>query len=120
MSWIKEVMLGIDRLGNAIAGGNSLATISGRTGYFARKPSNPFYAYWKFLELSINLAFEPIDGRNHCEKTYFKERHLQHNHGSDLFRAVLGILVIFNCFFIAILTRVYVLLIPSARYKETA
>jgi len=37
MNWATGVLIGIDQLGNAIAGGNPDSTISARVGNFANK-----------------------------------------------------------------------------------
>jgi len=63
MSWIRGVLVAIDQLGNAIAGGNPDATISARTGYFANEnPNKTFIYYWRLMEAIINFAFYPVQG----------------------------------------------------------
>ena len=74
MSWIGGVLIAIDQLGNAIAGGNPDATISARTGYFANEVKTAFQFYWKTMELIINFAFYPIDGPNHCYNEYLADK----------------------------------------------
>lgn len=116
MCWIKGVLIGIDQLGNAVAGGNPDATISARTGYFANEVKSAFQFYWKTMELIINFAFYPIDGPNHCHEEYLKDKDQHNEAGSDLLRAVLGLIIIVFCIPIALITRLYVLAFPKARF----
>lgn len=116
MSWIKGVLIGIDQLGNAVAGGNPDATISARTGYFANKIESVFKIYWKTMEFIINFAFYPIDGPNHCYQAYLEDKDERNEAGSDFMRAVLGIIIIVFCIPIAVITRLYVLVLPKAKF----
>ena len=63
------ILIAIDQLGNAIAGGNPDSTISARVGYFSdktlREKTLGRHAYWKGLERIIDFAFFPIDGEKH-------------------------------------------------------
>lgn len=62
MSYIKNVLVAIDQLGNAICGGNPDVTISARTGYFANISNTKLKPWWRIMEAIINFAFKPIDG----------------------------------------------------------
>ena len=73
MGYIFNILVSIDQLGNAIAGGNPDNTISGRTGYFARHSLKCTRWYWKTLEFIIDFTFYPLDGFNHCLQAYQKE-----------------------------------------------
>lgn len=118
MSWIGGVLVAIDQLGNAVAWGNPDATISARTGYFANEVETTFKLYWQCMEWIINFAFYPIDGPDHCHREYLKDKDQHNEAGSDLVRGVLGIIIIVSCIPISIITRIYVLIFPSARYKK--
>lgn len=118
VSWIKGVLIAIDQLGNAIAGGNPDATISARTGYFANEVTSPFRYYWKTMELIINFAFLPIDGPKHCYNEYLKDKDDHNEAGSDILRAVLGIIIIVFCIPISVITRIYVLVFPKAKFSK--
>jgi hypothetical protein len=108
MNWINGVLIGIDQLGNAIAGGNPDATISARTGYFANiKPNKTFMYYWKVMELIINIAFYPLDGADHCLQAYENDKDENHEEGSDVTRGVLGLIIIVACVPISIVTWIY-------------
>ena len=120
MSWISGVLIAIDQLGNAVAGGNPDATISARTGYFANEVDSLFKLYWQIMELIINFAFYPIDGPDHCHQEYLKDKDQHNEAGSDVLRGILGIIVIVFCIPIAVITRLYVLVFPEARFDYAA
>lgn len=104
VEWLWNVLIAIDQLGNAIAGGNPDITISARVGYFANKSQQRrFRFYWKFLETIIDFTFYPIDGPNHCLKALEKDEE-GHVHGSDFMRATLGVIAVVSCLFISIAT----------------
>lgn len=64
-SYIIELLVAFDQLGNAIAGGYAEQTVSGRIGWHANKGNHTFY--WSFPESIVNWAFSPIDGGEHCK-----------------------------------------------------
>ena len=103
--WLWNVLVAIDQLGNTIAGGKPDITISARVGYFSNHSGNAkFMFYWKNLEWVINFTFYPLDGSDHCLKALEEDNENGHVHGNDLMRAILGIIIIVACFFIAIIT----------------
>ncbi|MFV8784357.1 hypothetical protein ACNKU7_18215 [Microbulbifer sp. SA54] len=114
MKWLKGVLVAIDQLGNAIAGGNPDATISARTGYFSRVIDTPFKPYWQMMEKVIDFTFFPIDGPNHCFKAYLADQFEEHQEGSDLMRGLLGVIILACCIPLSVLTRLYVLVVPRA------
>jgi len=117
-SYILRVLVSIDQLGNTIAGGNPDITISARTGYFANVKKTRLRIWWQCMEKIIDFAFEPIDGPRHCYKAYKNdEEDGKHREGSDIARALLGLLVTVFCFPIAIITRIWVLVVPSSTYQ---
>jgi len=118
MNWILQILVAIDQLGNALAGGNPDALISARVAYFSNKVKTPFKRYWKILEWVINFAFLPIDGPVHCLRVLEKDTKNKFIQGSDLARALLGLIIIFASFFIAIFLRIAILIIPSWHYKS--
>ncbi|WP_237058059.1 hypothetical protein [Microbulbifer sediminum] len=113
-SWIGGVLVAIDQLGNAIAGGNPDATISARVGYFAGHHEQPLWPYWRLLERVIDFTFLPIDGPRHCHFAYLKDRQ-QMREGSDLMRLVLSLLIIVTCIPLSVITRLYVKVFPRAK-----
>lgn len=93
MNWIQGVLIAIDQLGNAVAGGNPDVTVSARTGYFANRSDSPFKSYWKIMECIINFAFYPIEGPDHCYKSYLSDNENRHEQGNDFMRALLGVFI---------------------------
>lgn len=92
-----NLMVAIDQLGNAIAGGDPDSTVSGRVGYYSykkyvnRKWRN---GYWKTLRTVIDWAFKPLHGPEHCRQAYQFELDEKHEHGSDVALAILGVIVL--------------------------
>lgn len=103
-TWLKNIAISIDQLGNAIAGGNPDVTISSRVGYFSNceEANSDFYYYWKILEKIIDTTFYPLEGRNHCLNAY--EETKLHVHGNDMARGLLGFFVIIGCIFVGLFT----------------
>ena len=108
------ILIAVDQLGNAIAGGNPDSTISARVGFFSAKALRG-RAYWKGLERIIDFAFFPIDGEKHCYNAWKAddERYLR---GSDFARVLLSMIIFLTCPVIAIVLRVLVLFFRSWRY----
>jgi len=117
MEWILRVLIAIDQLGNTIAGGNPKALISARVGYFSNKKQTSFQNYWKLLEWVIDFSFYPIDGPNHCLRTLDNDSEKKYIQGSDLAKALLGLIIIITSIFITLFLRLAILIIPSWHYK---
>jgi len=117
-SYILRLLIAIDQLGNTIAGGNPDITISARTGYFANVKRTRLRVWWLCMESIIDFAFEPVDGPRHCYKAYkADEEEGKHTEGSDIARALLGAFIVLACIPIAIITRLWVLVVPGAKYQ---
>jgi len=58
---VKQILISIDQLANALAGGNADSSISGCAEFNASKSK-----FWRVMRNIINYVFEPIDGDNHC------------------------------------------------------
>jgi len=118
MSWMRNVLIGIDQLGNAVAGGNPDVTVSARVGYNAKNVEGKTRYYWLLMEFIINFTFYPLDGPEHCYEAYMADKDEVHKHGSDWMRAVLSIFIIVGCAFLSVITRLYVLIFPKAHYSK--
>ena len=116
-NWPLAILIAIDQLGNAIAGGHPDATISARVGFFSVKARRA-RLYWKVLESVIDFAFFPIDGKKHCYKAWQSDRDQRFQHGSDLARVFLSIIILVACPLIAIVLRIFVIFIPTWRNKN--
>ena len=106
--WLYTVLIAIDQLGNALAGGYADSTISARVGYNARHANPARQNYWRLLEWVINYTFLPLDGSDHCYQAYLAGNKTHYRDGSDLMRVILSTLIFFNAMPIAIATRILV------------
>ena len=66
--WIKNILIAIDQLLNAVFKGDPDSTISARTGFHAVHA--PRSAFWRRMQRVINLAFRPVDGEGHCRQAW--------------------------------------------------
>ena len=104
--WLYSVLIAIDQLGNALAGGYADSTISARVGYNARHSASVRKNYWRLLEWVIDYTFLPLDGPNHCYQAYLAGNKTHYRDGSDAMRVVLSILILFWAMPIALATRI--------------
>jgi len=104
--WLYSVLIAIDQLGNALAGGYADSTISARVGYNARHSASVRQSYWRLLEWVIDYSFFPLDGPRHCYQSYLAGNNTYYRDGSDLMRVVLSSFIFFNALPIAIATRI--------------
>ena len=104
--WLYSVLIAIDQLGNALAGGYADSTISARVGYNVGHAAHERQNYWRLLEGIINYTFLPLDGPDHCYQAYLAGNQTYYRDGSDLMRVILSSLIISNAIPIAIVTRV--------------
>lgn len=74
--YIRNVLVGIDQLANAMTGGWPDETLSARCGRLGHRYP---YKFWKVL---IDALFYPFQGPNHCENAYRKEMTRYHFHPS--------------------------------------
>lgn len=74
MTYLKNILFALDKLGNAISGGNHKCTISGRIGYYCVNAIAAVKWFWLFLQSIVDFAFYPIDGKGHCKQAYLKEQ----------------------------------------------
>jgi hypothetical protein len=120
MSYFRNLFIAIDQLGNALTGGNPDVTISARTGYFANVEHTSLRWWWKCMESVINFTFLPIDGPDHCMLAYRNDKEGRSVEGNDFMRALLGVLVIMNCVALAVLIRLWVFIVPAAKFKPAS
>lgn len=92
-----QVLLGLDQLGNALAGGNHDSTVSARIGFHLYDPKGARGVFWSFLEFVVNLTFSPVDGPHHCRMAYCSDRNEDFREGSFLAKVVLVVLVLVTC-----------------------
>ena len=115
--WL-NVLIAIDQLGNALAGGNPDNTISARVGFFAsRFHKSKIKAYWKGLERIIDFTFEPLQGPGHCFHAWESEQDETDSEVTYVTRILLGVFVAVGCFFISIALWLAILIHPAWRYQ---
>lgn len=69
-AYIKNVLVGIDQLGNALIGGDPDETISSRVGKGQRGDYGRAIWYYTYLpRVLIDIIFYPFDGPNHCQQS---------------------------------------------------
>lgn len=102
-----NLVIAIDQLGNAIAGGSADCTVSARVGYFSyRKYKNKILnGYWLALRTVIDFAFYPLDGEEHCRQAYVDDADELFIHGTDWALAVLGVIVFIMAPFLGVVIR---------------
>lgn len=96
--YVKRILISVDQLGNAIAGGNPDCTISGRIGYFQYNAKKPYIWYWHLLAFVVDSTFYPWDGHGHCKQTYHKEKDEQFlNPNSVFLYFILSLITLVSC-----------------------
>lgn len=104
MTYAREILLAIDKLGNAIAGGNHRCTISARVGYFQYNAVWPLIIWWKLLAFMIDFTFFPLDDHHHCREAWKKEQdETFKDHGNVVVVFLLSIIVLFSCIILSII-----------------
>lgn len=116
-SWFMNILISIDQLGNAIAGGNPDSTISARIGYFVSCCFGFVKRYWKFMETIVNFTFLPVDGIEHCKEAYLSDQDEEFNEGNMLSKIVLAIITIPICGVLIIIIRLIVFIYPKIKCK---
>ncbi len=91
--WARSVVVAIDQLGNALAGGHPDVTISARVGYFAAQGKR----YFGVLENVIDWAFRPVDGDGHCAQARAGETGEQFQRGNDVALGALTLITLPTC-----------------------
>lgn len=120
-NWPHAVLIAIDQLGNALAGGHPVTTISARVGFFsanAKVNAKKGILYWQWIERLIDFTFYPIDGPRHCYHAWQSDQHNLFRMGNDLARIILSIIMIIVNPIIALALRLAVIIIPSLSYKK--
>ena len=103
-SYVYNVLLSVDQLGNTIFGGNPDSTISARTGYFAARGSERF---WVIQERVINYAFKPVDGSNHCREAWQADKNETMYEAGPVAKIAMALTVLPLCLLIGTALRVY-------------
>ena len=78
--YVKNILIGLDQLGNTIIGGKPDETMSSRCYRNAQK-----YWYAKIGQIILDFIFRPW-GKNHCYESYLSE--VNRNHLGEDFKGV--------------------------------
>jgi len=97
MNYFKGLVLALDQLGNAIAGGNPDNTISARVGYYSRCANKRVRWYWLSVQRIINTTFYPLDGKGHCYQAYLEDKGEDFHKGSSVMRFILSLIIVASC-----------------------
>lgn len=98
MTWGRAVLVALDQLGNALAGGKPDVTISARLGYLSYHRPTPL---GRFLAIVVDLTFYPIDGLGHCWAAYARHGYRGPVKGKWHALAALTIITVLGCIIIA-------------------
>jgi len=92
--YLKYVVIAIDQLFNALAGGHPDETISARLGFlYSRRKSK-----WTTLLMHVvDMAFYPIDGPRHCLQAYALNLNGRYIRGNTYALAALSVFVVAGC-----------------------
>lgn len=94
MTQPKRILIAIDQLGNALAGGNEDCTISARLGYlYLKRPQ----AWTTWLMRFVDFIFYPVDGVGHCLGAYYLDQDEEFIRGNDIALAILTVLIVVVC-----------------------
>lgn len=98
---VRNFLLNLDRLGNALCSGCHQFTVSARVGYFVTYRNS---YYWEFVRWVIDSTFYPLDGRGHCVAAYKWEALIRKTHpgteyrrSNDVALFFLSALVVVSC-----------------------
>lgn len=116
-SWLMNVLIAGDQLGNALAKGNPDNTISARIGYFNYAVDSFDSKYWRILEKIVNFTFKPIDGEDHCFQAYLNDKDEEFNDIDYTCDGILFFFVIFPCIPMFIIIRIIAFLKPKVKSK---
>ncbi len=104
MSRLRNVLVSLDQLGNAIAGGNPDSTISARTGYNARHRETFF---WRRLQSIVDWAFFVLDGKGHCWQAFQGDPQEMFFEAKWYDKVLIAVMSLPACLIVGIVTRVW-------------
>ena len=101
--YIYNLLMAVDQVGNALAGGDPDVTVSGRIGYnsFTTKKR-----YWKIMEWIVDTTFAPVDSPMHCYTTYLNDNDVDHSKGPLPALITLTLIAIPTCIILFIPLRI--------------
>jgi hypothetical protein len=106
--YLINLLMALDQLGNAIAGGDPDVTVSGRIGYNSFKSN---HWYWKLMEWIVDFTFAPVDSPKHCYTTYLNDNDIDHSKGSTTSLIMLSLIAVPTCIILFPFVRILALFI---------
>lgn len=104
---IYNIIVACDQLGNATGGGNRDTTISGRAFYNDMRGRGIF---WRVFRSFVDISFYGLDGKGHCEQSYFGDKGEVYHDASVFDKLILLVLSIPVCIVAASIGYPYALL----------
>lgn len=103
-SYPGRILVSLDQLFNALAGGNEDITISARTGYGANK-GNKYVKWYKILEFIIDTTFYPLDGPQHCLQSYEADKSEDYrvSQGKTIPTIICSLFILIGCIVMALI-----------------
>jgi len=102
MGYFKNLLVGLDQLGNTIAARYPDNTISARVGYFSLDKDS-ITSYGRTMEFIIDTTFWPVDDPNHCRDSFSADpEDVFYEGGSDFVRMLLSTIIVIACIPISI------------------
>ncbi len=114
-SWLMNILVAGDQLGNALSKGNPDNTISARIGYFNYAVDSFNNKYWKLLERIVNFTFKPIDGPDHCFQAYCNDRNEDFEDIDYTSDGILFFFVVIPCIPLFVFVRIAALVYPKVK-----
>lgn len=74
--YLFNLLMAVDQLGNAIAGGNPDVSVSGHVGCMSYTTK---HWYWRTMECIIDYTFAPVDSPLHCYTTYLNDNDIDYS-----------------------------------------
>lgn len=98
MTYLFNLLVAVDQLGNALCGGNPDCTISARIGYNAGRISGRARRYWLTVESIVDFTFWPLDGDGHCKQAYEADKlDTEGNNNGSFFRLLMTLVIVVTC-----------------------
>ncbi|MBT8141263.1 MAG: hypothetical protein HKN88_05405 [Gammaproteobacteria bacterium] len=116
MRYIQNVLIAIDQLGNALAGGHPDNTVSARVGFFSEHATMGRIC-WKMLEKIIDFAFYPLEGPGHCKRAYLKDMQEEFFEASKIPYIILSLFILLTTPLIGIILHLLVLVFPGLGWE---
>ena len=104
MSYLRNFFIGIDQLGNTLAGGDPDNTISSRIGYNVHHSKGLISPrFWIEMEKLVDFTFWPIDGEGHCHQAFHSDAGESFDKANEWALVILDIITGVSCLILIII-----------------